>query len=173
MHGTGPDGYGYIGGYSVDIAGNTFLGDIESSTFHPKRGDNWSFELRGHPCSTDYFRDNVTQRKQDSDGGGVINFHNIGCAGVPFQFYGPEVAQTPVSVPPDPQISQVLDFNNQFGDSSPPFVDPTVSRGLTSLGVGDFDGDGDDDLFLATGTAWYYSPAGAMEWRFLNAKTDT
>jgi hypothetical protein len=40
------------------------------------------------------------------------------------------------------------------------------------LGVGDFDGDGTQDLFLATGTAWYFSPAGKAEWRFLNAQTD-
>jgi hypothetical protein len=40
------------------------------------------------------------------------------------------------------------------------------------LGVGDFDGDGKDDLFLATGAAWYYSSAGKAEWRFLNAQTD-
>ena len=40
------------------------------------------------------------------------------------------------------------------------------------LGVGDFDGDGKDDLFLATGAAWYYAPAGIAEWRFLNAQTD-
>ncbi|MGD9850861.1 MAG: FG-GAP-like repeat-containing protein [Nitrospirales bacterium] len=42
----------------------------------------------------------------------------------------------------------------------------------TSLGVGDFDGDGRDDLFLATGMAWHYAPAGIAEWRFLNAQTD-
>jgi hypothetical protein len=41
------------------------------------------------------------------------------------------------------------------------------------LGVGDFDGDGKDDLFLATGSAWYYAPAGNAEWRFLSAKTET
>jgi len=40
------------------------------------------------------------------------------------------------------------------------------------LGVGDFDGDGADDLLLATGHAWYYSPRGAREWRFLSAKPD-
>jgi hypothetical protein len=42
----------------------------------------------------------------------------------------------------------------------------------TRLGVGDFDGDGEEDLFLATGAAWYYAPAGQAEWRFLNAQTD-
>jgi hypothetical protein len=38
--------------------------------------------------------------------------------------------------------------------------------------VGDFDGDGVDDLFLATGRGWYYSPGGVAEWRFLSAKTE-
>ena len=42
----------------------------------------------------------------------------------------------------------------------------------TRVSVGDFDGDGRDDLFLATGAAWYYAPAGVAEWRFLNAQTD-
>lgn len=63
-------------------------------------------------------------------------------------------------------------FDNQFKDSSPPCMDPTTRLGPASLGVGDFDGDGDDDLLLTTGAAWYYSPAGAREWRFLSAKTD-
>ena len=36
------------------------------------------------------------------------------------------------------------------------------------LGVGDFDGDGREDTFLATGAAWYYSPGGQAEWRYLN-----
>jgi FG-GAP-like repeat len=38
--------------------------------------------------------------------------------------------------------------------------------------VGDFDGDGKDDVFMATGAAWYYSPGGNAEWRFLSAKTE-
>lgn len=29
-----------------------------------------------------------------------------------------------------------------------------------------------DDLFLATGAAWYYAPEGKAEWRFLNAQAD-
>lgn len=35
------------------------------------------------------------------------------------------------------------------------------------LAVGDFDGDGHDDLFLATGTAFYVSYRGQTEWRLL------
>ena len=38
--------------------------------------------------------------------------------------------------------------------------------------MGDFDGDGLEDVFLATGAAWYYAPAGAREWRYLSAKTE-
>jgi hypothetical protein len=37
------------------------------------------------------------------------------------------------------------------------------------LATGDFDGDGRQDLFLATGAAWYYAPAGLAEWRYLKA----
>jgi len=40
------------------------------------------------------------------------------------------------------------------------------------VAVGDFDGDGQQDLFLATGAAWYYSPQGSAEWRFLNPKIE-
>jgi hypothetical protein len=50
------------------------------------------------------------------------------------------------------------------------FLSPNPAR---HLGVGDFDGDGKQDLFLATGAAWYYSSAGKAEWRYLNPQTDT
>jgi FG-GAP-like repeat len=36
------------------------------------------------------------------------------------------------------------------------------------LAVGDFDGDGCDDVFQGTGAVWVYSPCGRREWRFLN-----
>ena len=51
-----------------------------------------------------------------------------------------------------------LDFNKHYG--SP---DPT-----NDLAVGDFDGDGVDDIFVGTGVAWYFSSGGRAEWRFLN-----
>ncbi len=36
------------------------------------------------------------------------------------------------------------------------------------LTVGDFDGDGCSDAFLATGAVWVYSPCGKSAWRYLN-----
>ncbi len=53
-------------------------------------------------------------------------------------------------------------YNNQFEAANP----------TNRLAVGDFDGDGRDDLFMATGQAWYYAPAANAEWRFLSAQTD-
>lgn len=35
----------------------------------------------------------------------------------------------------------------------------------------DFDGDGIDDLFLATGQTWWYSSAGKFQWTFLNTSS--
>ena len=155
MHGTGPGGYGWIGGYGLDIAANTFLG-----------GNRFNFELRGHPCHTIFFRDNVTQQTQTSGGGGVINFHKVGVPGIPFHLLGPDVVKSPVTTAPDLAVSQVFDEHNQFGNSSPAYANPGAL-----LAVGDFDGDGVQDLFMATGTAWYYAPGGTAEWRFLNAQS--
>ncbi len=52
-------------------------------------------------------------------------------------------------------------------------VPDLLSNSAQILPVGDFDGDHKDDLFLATGAAWYYAPAANAEWRFLSTKTDT
>lgn len=39
-------------------------------------------------------------------------------------------------------------------------------------GVCDFDGDGVDDLFLATGSTWWFSSFGEFHWAYLNAKME-
>ena len=54
-------------------------------------------------------------------------------------------------------------FDNQFSSANP----------TRRLGVGDFDGDGREDLFLTTGAAWYYAPAGNAEWRMLSTHSDS
>jgi hypothetical protein len=46
-------------------------------------------------------------------------------------------------------------------------VDP-----FAHYGVCDFDGDGKDDLFLATGVTWWYSSGGELQWSYLNAATE-
>jgi hypothetical protein len=43
---------------------------------------------------------------------------------------------------------------------------------LSDLAVGDFDGDGSDDVFVGTGVGWYFSSGGEAEWRFLNRMSE-
>ena len=58
------------------------------------------------------------------------------------------------------EVESVVNIHvpSQFNEANP----------TNRLGVGDFDGDGTADMFLATGAAWYYSPGGAREWRYLS-----
>lgn len=55
-------------------------------------------------------------------------------------------------------VDRVYDFDNTYHLDT-----------HDELGVGDFDGDGLDDVIVTTGTAWYYSSAGRTEWRFLRS----
>ena len=43
---------------------------------------------------------------------------------------------------------------------------------IYQLAVGDFDGDGIDDIFTTTGTDWFYSSGGVSEWRWLRRAAD-
>lgn len=137
---------GGLGGYHVEVDGNSFLA-----------GDGHDYVLRGYPVNypstTNYtnYHGNVSLRNEN-DAIHFINGTGIGAV----HDYHSYPTEFPINI-----------SNSQFADSNPPYADPTVR-----FGVGDFDGDEDDDLFLTTGAAWYYSPAGAREWRFLSAKTD-
>jgi hypothetical protein len=59
----------------------------------------------------------------------------------------------------------------QTGDNIEIFDDNTYGVDtFGEYGICDFDGDGVDDLFLATGATWWYSSSGKFHWSYLNAK---
>ncbi len=132
----------------------------ESSLFHDSlggTGGEWveilrntflgtnrpNFNLRGLPCVQEQFVDNVSLESR---------FDAVRCQ------------YCEVFFPNQPAVPPLLIFvDSQFESDNP----------TDRLGVGDFDGDGKDDLFLATGQAFYYAPNGKTAWRFLSAQTDT
>lgn len=139
-----------LGGDGFGGIGGDYV-DIFENTFFGTNRHN--FELRGAVCNYIEFHNNISLESQ----GDALSFKDcevpvVECA------WPAAIAPNAWRISSDPQ---------QFGHSNP------AASGQRVLGVGDFDGDKDDDLFLATGTSWYYSPAGKTAWRFLSAKTET
>jgi hypothetical protein len=164
-HSTTADGYAFSGYMAVanlfmsgdyaDVHGTTppnhdggpagMAAQVTGNTFLRKGGN---FSLRGWPCSgvTATFQGNVTTAS---------------------------VSQSITVIPPDGSDSiewtqarpsvPYLNVDSKFSIPDP----------MQTFLVGDFDGDGKDDVFMATGAAWYYSPGANAEWRFLSAKTET
>ena len=138
------DMHGMLSGGFGGTAGDYV--DIFRNTFLGTNRPN--FELRGYPCAYDQFHENISlESLDDALKWKLVDFRLGDDASVDYSNPYLRASESP----------------NQFGHSNP----------TGHFGVGDFDGDGADDLFLATGAAWYYSPAGKAEWRFLSAKTDT
>lgn len=105
--------------------------------------DHKNFKFRGKPCQYVEFHNNISYLPENESAVYDVGF-----------FHGtPDDKDDVLKVADDPEQ----------------FEQPSVTN---KLGVGDFDGDGVDDLLLATGAAWYYSPAGKAEWRFLNNRTE-
>jgi hypothetical protein len=139
VHGTGPGHYGGSAGQQFDISYNTFRGD-ETYWGHTRR----ALYLRGTPSVGLWFDNNV-----------LVHPNQTAAA------QAEPVCTTTTTA--TGSITTCIDnphfyaSGNQYG----------IDRSSDVL-VGDLDGDGLDDVFLATGTTWFYSSDGRTEWRWLN-----
>ena len=124
--------------------------DIYQNTFFGTNPYQNNFKLRGEICNYAEYHNNISLKSKDD----AVSLQT--CAEICLVATAMPGTKWRISTSPD-----------QFNHSNP------ATTGKGALGVGDFDGDQNDDLFLATGAAWYYSPAGKAEWRFLSAKTET
>jgi hypothetical protein len=143
VHGTGSDGYGGEAGEYFEIARNTIRGEQGYYQIQTRP----AFMLRGTPTIGAYFHDNAVVH---DNAGEAVQFKPIAECLVydgGFPRYSPEKCHLYVGD---------NDYNTDW---------------INELAVGDFDGDRRDDVFLANGTAWWYSSAGRTEWRFLRAST--
>jgi hypothetical protein len=144
IHGTKPDNNGFDG-----IAGG-YTGIFHNTFLSDNILPRAHFELRGFPCQYVEFSGNVSLQDEDA----TVKFK---LTDNPFE----EI----VVVEGTSQFLRISRYPNQFDFNNP-------AEG-SLLGVGDFDGDGRQDVLLATRAAWYYSPGGEAEWRLLSRdKTD-
>jgi hypothetical protein len=134
-------GYGGIAGTRMEIRNNTIRG---AQTYYQikKRPAFW---LRGTPTDKAIFAGNVVHNPDSIGGKGAVR-----------------VSGVPATSQQSPY--QVLIAGRRLAISGNRECVDTASE----LAVGDFDGDGGDDVFQALGTHWVYSPFGQREWHFLN-----
>jgi hypothetical protein len=144
VHGTGDGGYGGVGGELYEIESNNIRGDQSYYVTQTRP----AFLLRGTPTVRAVFHRN---RVAHDDRGEAVQIKSPDCwVQGPWGggYYSDELCHLTVGA-------------NTYG----------VDTAEPDLAVGDFDGDGLDDVFLANGTGWWYSSAGRTEWRFLRPST--
>ena len=136
----------YDGGFAgdfVQIRYNTFLAD-----------DKPNVRIRGQSCRMGVLDGNVFTQPQGAlvpEGTGISVW-------VPAAISTLDTDANDVEFPVNFDITS----NNAFDVENPTDL----------LAVGDFDGDGIDDVFLGTGVGWYYSSGGHAEWRHLRRATE-
>jgi hypothetical protein len=141
VHGS-DGGYGGEAGEYFDIGWNTIRG--EQGYYQTQTRP--AFMLRGKPAIGAYFHDNVVVH---DDAGKAVRLKDPGLQCLEYGPSGPTYSWELCNLH--------VDANRYNTDL------------INELAVGDFDADGRDDVFLANGTAWWYSSAGRTEWRFLRA----
>lgn len=141
MHGQFAGYHGQAGTF-VEIRRNTIRGAQEYYALYNRP----AFWLRGTPRDKAIFRGNVVQNSDSFGRRGAVRL------------------TAPVT---NPFLGQQLQRSGKLviGDNRLCF--DTAGE----LAVGDFNGDGRDDVFQSVGTLWVYSPSGSREWTVLNDST--
>ena len=147
VHGSEGGGYGGRAGKYFDVSFNTFRGE---QTYGVGPETRAAFLLRGKPEDGARFESNVLVH---DDAGKAVRLKNPGL----------QCCEAYVGL-------ACVRYSNELCNLH---VGPNAYDVSTTdeLAVGDFDGDGRDDVFLANGTAWWYSSAGRTEWRYLRPST--
>lgn len=146
MHGSKPPGNwssGLAGDY-FDVGWNTFLKVAQSFLWWNPGAFQNPVNERGYSCRFTRVHDNIFLQAQQQGNAKAIR-----------DPFNPPVEYGNVFSAQDPTLGPTL-LGLPQDQTQPPLL------------VGDFDGDGTDDVFLATGAAWYYSSGGQAEWRYLN-----
>jgi hypothetical protein len=141
VHGSNPGGYGGPAGTQFDISLNTFRGAQTYAQVMTRS----AFWQRGVPDIGIDFRDNVLVHGSLNK---AVRFKGFNTAG---QGPSSSVGQ---------QIAKFHPSGNRYNTDK-----------IRDLATGDFDGDGVTDIFIANGTAWFYSRGGKRSWEFLHAST--
>jgi hypothetical protein len=164
---------GYRAWYNLVLNGvPTYSGSESDTGLFGGRGPQQDFDMHGtDPASGSSYVGGVAGDYIESSwntflSGGDYNRHNFELRGTPCYYF--ELHSNVMlegigdSIQNDGSASKlIVTADNRFNAPNP----------TDHLGKGDFDGDGKEDLFLATGAAWYYAPGGSAEWRFLNNMT--
>jgi len=119
--------------------------------------------------------------------GGTHHIWNCGDAGIQFWYLSNAWQyrkDNDIKLRGKPAISAVIDKNVFPHSSQDDAIDLNTKTNVTigqnvykvdtfgQYGVCDFDGDGVDDLFLATGASWWFSSFGEFHWSYLGPKND-
>lgn len=149
-------------------AGDLF--DVGWNSFLTTRSP--TFSIRGTPCDHAAFHDNISTEDFGKD---RVKVSTATSPEVTGDCIDPATEQEFVPGTPD---TILLQSNNRASVKNPlrscPRRNGLTASSCTSgdFGVGDFDGDGVDDLFFGSGATWWYSSGGNAEWRFLSRKND-
>ncbi|HVE68453.1 MAG TPA: VCBS repeat-containing protein [Solirubrobacteraceae bacterium] len=140
MHGTASGGYGGYAGEHVEISYNTIRGEQGYRCFGGCLKARPAFMLRGRPAQDALFFGNVAVHDDLDEAVSLKMERN------------------------DTGIGESHSRHNFRAGGNRFDVDYS-----TEIAAGDFDADGRSDVFVANGTAWFFSRAGIRPWEYLRA----